>query len=373
MDQQPGSSGMAVGSTGEIRAAARAAAGRRIRARAMSALRLAFAIAGIGAVVLLVRNTGADALVAVLVPAAKWIPLILLLEALRLGLDGTATWLALGRRARLLPIRLLTRAQLIGAAVGSLAPAGRTAAEATKAALIAPWTGAPSATAAAATVQAATLLATALISIPCAWAAWVVSGSSWLTLSLLVHAVALFILGAGMRLAMRAPRLGRWFGGRAGRFARGAASFQDAARESPVLVPGPTAALFAGRVLQVAQYAVLAYAVGFDLTAVQALIAQGLNLVALAAGALVPGQIGVSEGAFVLSASTLGTTEAKAMAIALLAHVLQVATLPLGALTPMLWKVRRPAPSLRLEPQQEMSETPDIPDVKPPHATETMA
>lgn len=345
---------------------ARAVARGRIRARLMSALRIAFAVAGVGAVALLVRDTGAHELAAILVPAARWIPLILALEVIRIALDGVATWLALGRRAQGLPVLLLTRAQIIGAAVGSLAPAGRAAAEATKAALIAPWTGGAAATAAAATVQAATLLAVALISIPCAWAAWVVTGPSLITVSLVVHAAVLLVLGAGMRLAMRAPRLGRFIERRAGRFARGAASFQDAARETPVLAPGPTAVLFVGRVLQVAQYAALAYAAGIDVTAVQALVSQGLNLISLSVGALVPGQVGVSEGAFVLSANAIGATEAKAMAIALLAHVLQVAVIPLGALTPVLWKVRRPEPDAPRE-------IPEIADVEARRASETLA
>jgi hypothetical protein len=168
------------------------------------------------------------------------------------------------------------------------------------------------------------------------------TGASFITLALVAHAAALLALGAGIRLVMRTPRLGRWMARRLRQLARGAASFQETARESPVLAPRPTAALLAGRTIQVAQYAVLAHAAGVDVTAARALLSQGLNLISLAAGALVPGQIGVSEGAFVLSATALGTTEAKAMAIALLAHVVQVSIIPIGALAPLLWRVKKP-------------------------------
>ena len=72
------------------------------------------------------------------------------------------------------------------------------------------------------------------------------------------------------------------------------------------------------------------------------LFAQGLNLVALAVGALVPGQLGVSDGAFALSAKTLGTTTAKAMSIALLAHAMQVLFVLVGSLLPLLWKTGCP-------------------------------
>lgn len=325
-------------------AAARAARRRRIRTRALGALRYALAAAGIIAVVLLVRDAGPAALLEVLRGAAKWIPLIVLLEVMRIAADATATWLALGRRVRAVPIRVLARAQLIGTAVGSLAPAGRTAAEATKAALIAPWSGGASATAAAATVQAATLLAGSLISLPCAWAAWALTGPSLITVALLVHAAALFALGAGMRLCMRAQRVGRWLARRQ-RIAHGAATFQRTARESAVLAPGPTAALLTGRVIQVAQYGLIVHAAGISVTTTQALFSQGLNLISLAVGALVPGQLGVSEGAFVLSSAALGTTGAKAMSIAVLAHLVQVMMIPIGALTPLVWKARRPPAS----------------------------
>ncbi|MGZ3457666.1 MAG: hypothetical protein ACXU86_04090 [Archangium sp.] len=92
------------------------------------------------------------------------------------------------------------------------------------------------------------------------------------------------------------------------------------------------------------QYGTLAVAVGIDTTAVEALVAQGLNLVALAVGTLVTGQFGVSDGAFALSARAFGTTTAKAMSIALLAHALQVLFVLLGSLTPLVWKARAPRP-----------------------------
>ncbi|AKT36817.1 lysylphosphatidylglycerol synthase domain-containing protein [Chondromyces crocatus] len=333
----PGSSVQAV-----VTDAARAARRQRLKSWGMWALRGALAVGGVSTVALLVRDAGPATLLEVLETAAPWIPLLLTIEVARMGTDALATWLALGRRAHAVPIPVLARAQLIGTAVGTLAPAGRTAAEATKAALLAPWTGGAPATAGAATTQAATLLSTALISLPCAWAASRLTGASWITVALLIHAAVLFLLGVGVRLVMRSPRLGRWLARRE-RLSRNAATFQQVAKETPVLSPGPTAALLLGRALQVLQYGVIVHAVGVSVSAVQALFSQGLNLMALAVGVLVPGQLGVSEGAFALSASTLHTTEAKAIAIALLAHLLQIALLPLGALTPLLWKVRAPS------------------------------
>ncbi|MCC6558269.1 MAG: flippase-like domain-containing protein [Polyangiaceae bacterium] len=321
---------------------ARAARRRRILVRAVGAARVLFAAAGVVALVVLVRSAGPAALAASLARAAPWLPPVIAIEVVRVSMDAVATYFALGRRARALPVAVLARAQLIGAAVSAVAPAGRTAAEATKAALIAPWTGMPAATAAAATSQASTLVSTGLASIPCAWAAYALTGGSALTIALVAHAVLLVLGGAGLRALMRARRAGRWLERRSARLGRGAASFQESAREAPIIAPRPTAALLVGRLLQVAQYAILARAAGVDASAVRALFAQGLNLISLATGSLVPGQVGVSEGTFVLSAHALGTTEAKAMTIALLAHVVQVVFVPIGTITPMVWRARKP-------------------------------
>ena len=104
----------------------------------------------------------------------------------------------------------------------------------------------------------------------------------------------------------------------------------------------PILATLLGRVLQVVQYGILAVAVGIDTTAVKALVALGLSLVSEAVG--MPGQLGVSDGVFALSAKVFGTTTAKAMSIALLEHVIQVLFVLLGSLTPLVWKAQVPRP-----------------------------
>ncbi|PTL85087.1 hypothetical protein DAT35_04660 [Vitiosangium sp. GDMCC 1.1324] len=315
-----------------------------MRARLQAVLRPAFAVLGLGVLVLLIRDVGAKELEEVLSRAAPWLPLVLLLEAARLSLDALATWVAYGSRAREVPFRAMLRAQLISTTVASLAPAGRTAGEAMKAALLSRYTGGATATAAAATSQAASLVSGGLSSIPCALAAYVLTGASWLTLALGVHTVVLVLVGTGMRAGMRARRLGAWLKCRCHRLAPHTETFQESARRDRLLPARPIVATFLGRAIQVVQYGTLAVAVGIDTRAVQALVAQGLNMVALAVGSLVPGQFGVSDGAFALSAKIFGTTTAKAMSIALLAHAMQVLFVLVGSLTPLVWKVPDPAP-----------------------------
>jgi hypothetical protein len=313
-----------------------------VRARVLAVLRPAFVLAGVVVLALLIRDVGTRELLAVLSRAAPWLPLVLALEAARLVLDAVGTWVAYGSRSREVPLPSTIRAQLISTVVSSLAPAGRTAGEALKAALLSPYTGAATAAAAAATSQAASLVAGGLISLPCALAAYLLTGPSWVTLALIVHTVLLVLVGAGLRCGMRARRLGGWLNRRVHRLAPHTETFQESARGCALLPARPILAILLGRVLQVAQYGVLAVAVGIDTTVVRALFAQGLNLVALAVGALVPGQFGVSDGAFALSAGALGTTTAKAMSIALIAHAMQVLFVLVGSLTPLMWKTGSP-------------------------------
>ncbi|HSP80283.1 MAG TPA: lysylphosphatidylglycerol synthase transmembrane domain-containing protein [Myxococcaceae bacterium] len=323
-----------------------------LRTRVLNVLRTTFALAGVGLLALLVRDVGPEELLAVLKEAAPWLPLVVALELARLATEALGTWLALGKRASAVPLGTLARAQLISTAVASLAPAGRATGEVAKAALFSRYTGEATAMAAAATAQAASLVATGLVSVPCAVAAYLMTGASGLTLALGAHAVLLVLLGTGMRAGMRARRLGAWLRRHSRRFAPHAERFQESARSTGLLPPRPIVALVVGRGVQVVQYATLAVAVGIDTTVVEALFAQGLNLVALAVGSLVPGQLGVSDGVFTLAAEAFGTTPAKAMSIALVAHVLQVLFVLVGVFTPMVWKQRSepvsaPSPSGR--------------------------
>ena len=313
------------------------------RTAALSALRwgvrFAFAALGIGIVVALVRQVGAETLCRILRDAAPWLPLVVVLEAARVGTDALATYAAYGPAAgKLLPLRVLARAALVARAVSSIAPAGRTATEATKAALLAPWAGSAAATAAAATGQAVTLVSGGILSVPCAAAAYVISGASPITMALVLHAALLVAAGTGIRVAMRAP----WLGALAGRLSRRAGAhvqaMQAQARETSLLPPGPIAAMLLNRAIQVVQYAILARAVGAATGVSRALVAEGASMVALTVGAFVPAQVGVSEGAFAWSADVLGATVSQALAIALLGHALEAFFVAVGALVPLLWR-----------------------------------
>ncbi|WP_338870925.1 lysylphosphatidylglycerol synthase domain-containing protein [Myxococcus stipitatus] len=309
------------------------------RRRVAGWLRPLFAMMGLGMLVLLIRRVGPRELGQVLLGAAPWLPWVALLEVGRQTLDALATRSAYGARAEHVPWRQLARAQLIGTAVSSMAPAGRAAAEATKAALLSPHMGGATATAAAATSQAASLAAGGLISFPCAAASYLLTDWSAFTLAMVGHGVLLVGASAGMRACMRARRPCSWLARRSQRMARHTEQFRETACHGALLPWGPMLAFLCSRGLQVAQYAVLTHAVGIDTSVVQALFSQGLYLCALAVGSLVPGQVGVSDGAFALAAGVLDTTAARAMSVALLNHLVQLVFVAAGALTPLVWRL----------------------------------
>jgi len=154
--------------------------------------------------------------------------------------------------------------------------------------------------------------------------------------------VGVTLSGLVVRGASRSPRLAAWLGRlRFRRVADGAQEFHDVSRGGPLVPLRPLLSVSTGRAFQVAQYGIIAHAVGVaHVTVFRALLAQGVNMVALAVGVLVPGQLGATDGAFALSAEALGTTMPRALAIALVAHVLQVIWIAVGTLVPIVWRAR---------------------------------
>ena len=203
--------------------------------------------------------------------------------------------------------------------------------------------GGPAATAVATLIQSLTLIAGGIVSVPCILAAVRHHGPvrAHVRDRGSGHCSAPDGLGPSARHASALDR--RMVRAAIQRAALHAEAFHDVAREAGVVPTTPLFALTVGRALQIVQFGVLAHAVGVDVTLSRALLAQGVNLVALALGVLVPGQIGATEGAFAVSAEALGASVAAAMSIALLSHALQVVGILVGSLTPLLWRLKSEA------------------------------
>lgn len=293
--------------------------------------RIALAIGGLVALVLIVRSVGLEAIVTTLKPALWWLPLICLLELARMGCDTVSSALAFGPLAKRIPKLTLLRAHVIGQSLSALAPAPRVVNESIKIGLVTPYVGATAATSVGFVNQAATLIAGGLFSIPCGAAMYALGGKSFWLWAAAAHGVVLVASGVVIRAVTRADALGRFIERKFPRFASRIAAFREQNAQVGFFAAGPSSALFVGRVFQTVQYGIAAHAVGIKVGVLGALATEGVSLIATAVGVLVPGGLGTTDGAFTLAAGLLSTTVARAASLALLMRCMQITWVPIGA------------------------------------------
>ena len=307
--------------------------------------RVLLALAGIAILVSAIRHAGPETILTLTLSALPWMPLVLALEGARIGCDAVSSRLVLGDAAAGIGAARLMLAHVVGHGVMNVMPGGRSASEIAKGALLHKDIGTGTAAALGTTNQANVLLSSALFSLPCALAASTVSSDWTLVLAIVIHAVVLLASGIGMRVLATSQRVEQLVTRRFPAWTMTLARFHTASRDVPLLSPAPIAMMMGGRAIQTLQYAVIAHAVGLDVDPIIALAVQGTNLVAAAIGVLVPGQIGSSEGVFMLAATALGTTEARATSVALIAHTSAIAWAIVGLVLLSVWRSRAATPA----------------------------
>lgn len=315
----------------------------------LTGLRILVAVAGIGLAVLTVLHEDPSRIGAALRHARPVLPLAFGLEFGRLVMETCASRAALRQRGRPVPWWRLLQAQLVAHSMLNVAPAGRTSAEVTKAALLGRWVGGAEAAAAGALMQSATFVGVATVSLLCGVVTWVAARPATTThpslgrtlASLLfANAALLYFLGAGLRRLLRSRRLAAWIHVRCPSHRLLVERFRRATPVDARSVLGPAGFLTLGMVLQVVQMKVLAGGVGAVGSLRGAFAAQGVHLVMASLAAFVPGQFGAREAAFGLAAEALGTTPAAAISIALLAHASQLGLALVGFLVLIFWRRR---------------------------------
>ena len=194
--------------SGPVAAASSAAAEVGRARRWLPILRVALLLAGLAAMVLLVRRVGPATVLAALVAAGPYVPLLITLEAAWMGMDVFVLRALLGARASEVPWSVYARSAVSIYPVTILFPAGRASAEATRAALLSPYLGAPTTALAAILIQGAGLMGNALVSLvalagdrPPRWASRTASPSSSR-----VSTLAMAILGLLILFGARHPR-----------------------------------------------------------------------------------------------------------------------------------------------------------------------
>jgi hypothetical protein len=304
---------------------------------------------GLGLVAYFVWSTGPKNVAVALGEAGPWLPLLALFEVLLVFTDVFAIAALLGPAATHVPMRSWLRSSALSYTCLALMPAGRTASEAARAAVLSRYVGSPRAVTAGAQLQAAALVADAMISILCA-AVLVpfAARARGLPIMLVGNAVVVGVGGFTLLVLAHNERVAAAVGRRFPRLVAGLAT-----GEGRPHTWGASACLwsFAGRALQVLEFGVAVVAVGGVLSLPSAAAAFGVHAVSATVGVAVPNQLGIADGAYVLYADILGfgALPARALAAMLAVRVTQVALALLGMLVPMLLGTTPQAPDVPSE------------------------
>lgn len=308
------------------------------RVAGRAAAKAALLVLAITATVALVAIVGAEGVGRVLLVALPLLPVVLACEGARIALEAAATRRLYASGGAAIPTSHLARAHLVGYAMTTALPAGRVMAEAYKAAAFTRFASRAVAASAGVASQSVALLANAIVSIGCAAVAYARTGFSALTVAVMVHAAIVAGTGLAFQLVSRSERLAAWVSRRSRRLAEPIAAW-SAASTARSLVPLDALALHvAARGLQVVGLGVLLAPVAGRLWLSDGPLGQAIACVGTTAGDLVPLQLGATDGAWALAAPLLGLAAADAVAIALLAHAVQITWSAAGALVAAIWR-----------------------------------
>lgn len=271
----------------------------------------------------MLRELGGAELIASLHTLDALWPLLLSLEAARIGCEIVATRAVYGAEGARVPGLRLLRGQLFAQLLDVLMPAGRASAETAKAVLYAREVGAPQAAAAATALQLAVLSANA---------AWVLAGYGLggriglpdaLRIGLLGYVAVTSSLVAAVALFAIAPRVRNLLK----RLPLAAASLERIAHlltAAPSGIGSAVAAQLVSRVLQTLQLGLIMGALGPRPNVIQAYFTEAVYLVGVALGEFMPAQLGSVDAVFVLAAPSLGLTSVTAFTATLALHAVQV-------------------------------------------------
>jgi hypothetical protein len=308
---------------------------------------------GIVFIAYLIHKAGVRNVEDALLSAGPYIPVIILFEAVILATDTAAFAAILGPDKRK-PIsgKGWVRSSAVSFICLALLPAGRTASEVARAAVIAQYTGAFRSAAAGAELQAAALIADALISAAVGIGIFVMVGDQGKLAAMLGGNFFLAgVLGVMLFLLLHHRGFASWVKRKFPKIARNAGDEVTTPRFYGIL---PSAWSFLGRWLQVTQYGVAVLAVGGTLSWRGAFVGHGIHMVGATVGAAVPNQVGVVDGAYVAFASVLGFPGAPAKALSV-ALVLRASQLLFAALCMVVATVTREAPAAPPAPVSNLS------------------
>jgi len=297
--------------------------------------RVLFSMSAAVAIALLVRHVGGRTFLALLRTALPWLPILLVLEAVRIAADVVALRQLCGEDATRIPLSKWIRVHLI-ANSALILPGGRAVSEAMKFAQLGPVLGSGRVIARLTLLYVTTLLATALICSAAAIAALLVNGASKLAPAIAVHATICVISASLIRAALHRATLpksiARWFGASD----EAMDEMRTTSRELPILSRTALAAKLTNRATQVVQFGILLYVLGAPSSPARAFLANGVSLLGGALAELSPAQLGGTDGALAFSSHSLSIGLGVAVALATLMRVVQLAWSAVGGALSLL-------------------------------------
>jgi uncharacterized membrane protein YbhN (UPF0104 family) len=296
-------------------------------------------VCGVVAVGSIVRAIGPATIGRVLLSAGIFLPLLMLLEAVWMGMDVFVLRALLGDHARKAPWIAYARSGVTAYAITVFFPMGRASAEVTRAAMLSPHLGPSRVALAAMQVQGASMLGTTLISL-CALVATSqrLGPTDRLALAIGTSALLTGSLGAALLFGSRSSRLWAFLRRRIERLAS-----VDPTAQDPSMRWGRAVLLsFVGRSIQCLLFTTAVYAAASVSSLATGAIAQGVSIAGSTFGDAVPQQVGVAEGAFYYFAGALGLggSPAKAVAIVILVRVCQLSLAACCLVAGFFWKER---------------------------------
>jgi hypothetical protein len=302
--------------------------------------RIVLALVGLGLIALVIHRTGPTTLWAAITRASIYFPVVIVLELAIVACELRSLRILYGMAAERIPRGQLFRAGLVGYAVAGLMPIGRAVGEAAKARLLSPYVGGPAATAAAIRFEGVLLTANASVSVLSAIAALLLEHSRVLVGAIAINAAVTGTLGLTLLYGGRNSRIGSWIGRR---FPTTGTFGSQVDARIRARSPGSPAAIgwaLGGRAIQAMQLGVLLLVLGGGTTLTRSLAAEGVNLIAGAAGDFIPSQVGAIEASFAGFAPVLSLSPGDAVAIPLLVHLGQVFWIAIGSLLPLVWRAQ---------------------------------
>ena len=297
--------------------------------RARRALQLALGAVGVTAALAMLRHTDVNAL-------RRFGGLALLaggIEGARIGCEALATRSIHGPAVRV-PWWPLLRAHAVGYAFAMTLPAGRGVAEATKAVMLSPWTGAARGGGVALTNQSLVFLSTGSVALLGGAAALSLRARN-LGAAAGTQGLALIVMGLALLALLRSRTLAARVSGRFPRAAVWLHGVHEGARMEGV--PRAWGAFAMHRMVQAVQLFLLLGALG-RWEPRTALALTGAAIVGVTLGTALPGQLGAIGAALALAGPSVGGPAPTALAMALVLHAGQFAWAAVGI---ALWALTR--------------------------------